>query len=374
MGKRANGEGAITRYKDGRWCGRYTVHTADGPKRKAVYGKTKAEVRAKLTKALAERDSGLVFEAENPVVKSYLERWLEDSVKDSVKQSTYESYEYMVRRHLVPAFGSKRLRNLSPAQVQNLYRQKLDSGLSRRTVQLIHTTLHKALKQAMKWGLVPRNVAEAVDAPRPQKKEIHPLAPEQVKRFLEAAQGDRLEALYGLAVTSGLREGELLGLRWQDVDLERRAVRVRQQLTRTKTGLSFTTPKNGKGRNVAIMDLTVAALKAHRKRQADERSKMGDLWQDTHLVFTSITGTPLDVGNLTNRSFRPLLERASLPRIRFHDLRHTFATLFLSNGTHPKIVQEMLGHTNISMTMDTYSHVLPNMQGEAVDKVETDLF
>lgn len=374
MGKRANGEGSITRYKDGRWCGRYTVHTADGPKRKAVYGKTKAEVRAKLTKALAERDSGLVFEAENPVVKSYLERWLEDSVKDSVKQGTYESYEYMVRRHLVPAFGSKRLRNLSPAQVQNLYRQKLDSGLSRRTVQLIHTTLHKALKQAMKWGLVPRNVAEAVDAPRPQKKEIHPLAPEQVKRFLEAAQGDRLEALYGLAVTSGLREGELLGLRWQDVDLERRAVRVRQQLTRTKTGLSFTTPKNGKGRNVAIMDLTVAALKAHRKRQADERSKMGDLWQDTHLVFTSITGTPLDVGNLTNRSFRPLLERASLPRIRFHDLRHTFATLFLSNGTHPKIVQEMLGHANISMTMDTYSHVLPNMQGEAVDKVETDLF
>lgn len=158
------------------------------------------------------------------------------------------------------------------------------------------------------------------------------------------------------------------------MDLERRAVRVRQQLTRTKTGLSFTTPKNGKGRNVAIMDLTVAALTAHRKRQADERSKMGDLWQDTHLVFTSVTGTPLDVGNLTNRSFRPLLERANLPRIRFHDLRHTFATLFLSNGTHPKIVQEMLGHANISMTMDTYSHVLPNMQGEAVDKVETDLF
>ena len=121
MGKRANGEGSITKYKDGRWCGRYTVHTANGPKRKAVYGRTKAEVRAKLTKALAERDSGLVFEAENPPVKDFFERWLEDSVKDSVKQSTYESYEYVVRRHLVPAFGSKRLRNLYPAQVQNLY-------------------------------------------------------------------------------------------------------------------------------------------------------------------------------------------------------------------------------------------------------------
>ncbi len=291
MGKRTNGEGSITKYKDGRWCGRYTVHTSDGPKRKAVYGKTKAEVRATLTKALAERDS-LVFEAENPTVKSYLERWLEDSVKDSVKQSTYESYEYVVRRHLVPAFASKRIRNLSPAQVQNLYRQKLDSGLSRRTVQLIHTTLHKALKQAMKWGLVPRNATEAVDVPRPQKKEIHPLAPEQAKRLLEAAQGDRLEALYVLAVTTGLREGELLGLRWQDVDLERRAVRVRQQLTRTKSGLSFTIPKNGKGRNVAIMNLTAAALKAHHKRQADERLKMGNLWQDTHLVFVSVPARP----------------------------------------------------------------------------------
>ncbi len=156
--------------------------------------------------------------------------------------------------------------------------------------------------------------------------------------------------------------------------VERRAVRVRLQLTGTKSGLSFTIPKNGNGRNVAMMDIAATALKAHRKRQSDERSKMGDLWQDTHLVFTSITGSPLDVGNLTNRSFRPLLERAVLPCIPFHDLRHTFATLFLSNGTHPKIVQEMLGHANISMTLATYSHSLPNMQVEAVDKVENDLF
>lgn len=370
MGKRANGEGSITRYKDGRWCGRYTIYTSNGPKRKAVYGKTKAEVRAKLTKALAERDSRLTFEAKNYTLRSYLEQWLETSVRHSVKQSTYESYEYVVRRHLVPAFGSKMLKNLSPAQVQDLYRQKLDCGLSRRTVQLIHTTLHKALKQAMKWGLVPRNIAEAVEAPRPQRKEIHPLAPEQVKQLLEAARGDRLEALYVLAVTTGLRQGELLGLRWQDVDLEQKVLRVRQQLTRTRTGLSFTAPKNGKGRNVALMDLGVGALRDHRKRQTDEKWKMGNLWQETGLVFTAVTGTPVDVGNLTNRSFKPLLKRADLPKVRFHDLRHTFATLFLSNGTHPKIVQEMLGHANISITMDTYSHVLPNMQEEAVKAMQ----
>ncbi len=223
----------------------------------------------------------------------------------------------------------------------------------------------------MRWGAIPRNVAEAVDAPRPQRRDIHPLTPEQVKRLLLTAQGDRLQALYVLAVTTGLRQGELLGLRWRDVDLEQRVVRVRQQLTRTRTGRSFTTPKNGKGRNVALTDFAVEALEDHRQRQIDEKREIGSLWEDTGLVFTSVIGTPVDVGNLTNHSFRPLLERASLPRIRFHDLRHTFATLFLSNGTHPKIVQEMLGHANISMTMDTYSHVLPNMQGEAVRAMDS---
>jgi integrase len=218
----------------------------------------------------------------------------------------------------------------------------LDAGLSSSTVQLIHMTLHKALKQALKWGLVPRNVTEAVDAPKPQKKDIQPLTPEQARTFLRTTKGNRLEALYVLAITTGLRRGELLGLRWQDVDLKEKVVRVRQQLTFTNSGLSFTRPKNGRSRNVALMNLSVEALKDHRKRQTDEKLKMGNLWQDTDLVFTSVKGTPLDARSLANRSFRPLLKRAGLPQIRFHDLCHTFATLFLSNGTHPKIVQEML--------------------------------
>ena len=371
MGKRGNGEGSVYRRKDGRWVGQYLVYTGKGQKYKYIYGKTRQAVAQKLTQAMADRDGGLVFDAGSLTLGEYLDRWLNDSVRDSVKQRTLENYEYVVRRHLIPALGRMKLRVLTPAHVQGLYRSKLDSGLSARTVQLIHTTLHKALKQAVRWGLVPRNVGESVQAPRPIKKEIQALSPEQARRFLEAARGDRLEALYLLAVTTGLREGELLGLRWTDVDLERGTLQVRQQLTRTKAGLSFTTPKRGKTRGVRLTGPAVTVLKRHRATQIGERLKKGSLWQDTGLVFTTTIGTPLNVRSLTYRSFRPLLERAGVPRIRFHGLRHTCATILLSKGTHPKVVQEVLGHSNISETMDTYSHMLPNMQDWAVAAMES---
>jgi integrase len=199
---------------------------------------------------------------------------------------------------------------------------------------------------------------------------MRPLTPEQAKRLLENVREDRLGALYLLAVTAGLREGELLGLRWEDADLERGVLQVRRQLARTRDGLSFTAPKRGKARVVRLTDMAIAALEAHREAQNGERAKAGSLWQETDLVFTSTIGTPVEVGNLTYRSFRPLLKRSDLPRIRFHDLKHTCATLLLSKGTHPKIVQEMLEHANISMTMDTYSHVLPDMQEKAVSAMD----
>lgn len=199
---------------------------------------------------------------------------------------------------------------------------------------------------------------------------MRPLTPEQARRLLISVRGDRFEALYVLAVTSGLREGELLGLRRDDIDLERRVLQVCRQLTRTRDGLSFSEPKRGKARVVRLDGAAVAALEDHRAVQNRERARAGTLWQETGLVFTSTVGTPVDVSNLTYRSFRPLLTRADLPRIRFHDLRHTCATLLLSRGTHPKIVQEMLGHANIAMTMDTYSHVLPDMQEKAVDALD----
>jgi integrase len=222
---------------------------------------------------------------------------------------------------------------------------------------------------------LPRNVTEAVVPPkvsRDARKEIQPLSQEQARALLATARGARMEALYVLAVSAGLRQGELLGLRWQDVDLEGGTLSVRRQLTRSKEKvLCFTEPKSKKShRSIRLTRSVVEALKWHRAWQNEERLRLGALWHDQGLVFSSGTGGPLDVGNLTNRSFRPLLERAGLPRIRFHDLRHTCATLLLSRNVNPKIVQEMFGHANISETMDTYSHVLPGMGDAAAGAMD----
>jgi len=221
-------------------------------------------------------------------------------------------------------------------------------------------------------------VAEAVEAPRPAKntkKEMHPFTAEQARTLLKAVRGDRLEALYVLAVSTGLRLGELLGLRWQDVDLESGTLSVRQQLVRTKSdGLCFTTPKSARGRrSVKLTPKALRVLEAHREQQLEHKQTLPDLWNDRGLVFTSTVGTPLDPSNLTYHTFQPLLRRIGFPKIRFHDLRHTCATLLLGRNVNPKIVQEMLGHANISETMDTYSHVLPSMQESAASAIETAL-
>lgn len=239
-------------------------------------------------------------------------------------------------------------------------------------MQYIHATLHKALKQAVMDGLIPRNATEAVKAPRPEKKEIRPLSPAAVRALLSAAAGDRLEALYVLAITTGMRQGELLRLKWEDVDLGAGTLQVRRTLTRTKDGPVFGTPKTVKSRrNIRLTAPAVEALKRHRIAQHEERLKLGPLWADQDLVFPNRSGAPMHPYQLLE-GFRKLLRQAGLPEnARFHDLRHTCATLLLSKGTHPKIVQELLGHATISITLDTYSHVLPDMQGEAVRAMES---
>src|SRR5215216_7306865 len=213
--------------------------------RKALYGKTRQKVAEKLARAMADRDGGLFFDADNLKVGEYLERWLADSVLDTVRPTTYERYEQIVRIHVRPALGGVKLKNLTPAHVRGLYREKLQAGLSARTVRYIHTTLHKALKQAVMDGLIPRNVTEAVKPPQPTREEMHPLTPEQAKVLLQTAHetGDRLEALYVLAINTGLRQGELLGLKWDDVDLEDGSLQVRRTLTMTKDDPVFTSPK-----------------------------------------------------------------------------------------------------------------------------------
>ena len=369
--KRGNGEGSIHRRKGGGWCAQYTVYTAKGRKRKTLYGKTRQEVATKLAKALSDREGGLTFDADNLRLGDYLQRWLEDSKKGSVKRVTYEGYARQVRNHLVPTLGRIKLRALTPAHLRGLYREKTETGLSARTVGYIHTTIHNALEQAVKDGLLPRNVADIVKPPQLCKEEIQPLTPAQTKTFLEAVGGDRFEALYVLAVTAGPRQGELLGLKWEDIAPDRKLLQVKRTLSSTKGGEPvFSNPKTAKGRrSVKLTARAVEALKRHRERQLEEREEVAGLWQNHGLVFPTQVGTPMSRHNLVARSFKPLLKRAGLPEIRFHDLRHTCATLMLAVGANPKVAQETLGHANVTITLDTYSHLLPNMQGEVAEKV-----
>jgi integrase len=310
---------------------------------------------------MADRDGGIVYDAGKQIVGEYLTRWLADSVKDTVRQRTYERYESIVRVHLVPTIGGIKLKNLTPAHVRSLYREKLDSGLAPRTVQYIHRTLSKALKQAVSDGLIPRNAAGSVKPPQPRTEEIRPLDREQARAFLEAISGDRLEALYVVAITAGLRAGELLGLKWEDVDLEAGMLQVRRTLSEARSGRIFEAPKSGKGRRIRLTRKATEALRGHRKRQLEEKLRLGSLLQENDLVFPSQAGTPIGGRNLI-RHFKIRLGRAGLPStFRFHDLRHTCATLLLRQGVHVKFVQELLGHGDVSLTLNTYSHVLPDM-------------
>jgi integrase len=254
---------------------RYTVQTPTGPKRKTIYGKEREEVADKLIEALSNRNKGLAFEADNLRLDEYLGRWLADSVRDTVRPTTFERYEQLVRLHISPVLGKLKLKNLTSAHVRGLYRQKLDDGLSPRTVQYIHVTLHKVLKQAVGDGLIPRNVTETVKPPQVRREEMRPLSADQVKALFETAKGDRFEALYILAVTTGLRQGELLGLKWDDIDLEAGTLQVRRTLTTAKGGPVLSPPKTkGSRRTVKLSQTALDALRSHLERQL-RRSRPG---------------------------------------------------------------------------------------------------
>jgi len=252
--------------------------------------------------------------------------------------------------------------------VQGLYREMAGRDLSARTVQYTHAVLHRALKQAVRWGIVNRNVCEDVDPPQVRREEIRPLDCKQTRRLLQAAEGDRLHTLYVIAVTAGLRPGEMLALRWSDVDLQAGTLRINRALSDGE----FATPKTLRSRRkIELSNTARIALRTHRKRQLEERMQKTGLWEDQGLVFPSTVGTPLSHRNVV-RSFKALLKRAGLPTgTRLYDLRHTCATLLLNSNVHPKYVQELLGHASISQTLDTYSHVLKGMDsgiGDAMDE------
>ncbi|MBF6613856.1 MAG: site-specific integrase, partial [Chloroflexi bacterium] len=300
----------------------------------------------------------------------FLATWLEDSVRPTVRPKTYDSYAQVVRLYIEPELGRVQLGKLTPQQIQHLLNKLLKMGLAPRTVRYCHAILKMALGRAYKWSLVPRNVAQLVDAPRSLRYEMRSLTPEEARVFLTTVRGDRLEALYSVAIALGLRQGEALGLRWEDVDMDKCTLRVRYALQRIDGKPQLVEPKTQKSRRTIFMpQVTVNALRTHRIRQLEERLAAGERWKESGLVFTSTIGTPLDPRNAF-RSFQDALQRAGLPHIRFHDLRHTCASLLLAQGVHPRVVMEALGHSQISLTMDTYSHVIPALQKEAADRMD----
>ena len=367
MAKRGANEGTIYKRRDGRWAA--AVSTGDGGRR-YFYGRTRGEVADKLRRAQQALAQGLLLADERQRLDHYLKRWLE-STRASVSPSTWDGYERVLRLHVIPELGHVRLGRLRPQDLAECYQRLLSKGLSPTYVRLGHAVLHRALRQAQRWALIPVNPASLVDAPRPAPPTVEPLRPAQIKQLMAAAQGDRLEALYVLAVTTGLRQGELLGLRWSDIDTTRQTLTVSQQVQRLRGEWSFTEPKTSSGkRMVTLPTVAITALRTRRARQGREKLRAGATWRSLDLVFANQLGGPIEKQNLIRRSFRPLLERAGLPPIRFHDLRHSAATLLLAEGVHPKVVQERLGHASIGVTMDIYSHVFPTLQEDAAKRLD----
>lgn len=338
---------------------------------KTIHG-NKKEAQAYLNKVLRERDMGIFSEPSKELFSTYLERWLEIAVKPRVMKRTYEDYRDLVRRYIDPKLGDTKLSQLTPLQIQSFYNDMTAKGLSPRTVRYTHSVLRNALDQAVKWKMLHQNPAQYVDLPRQKKTEMKALSPEQAQRFLEEAVDSRWYAFFSLLLTTGMRPGEALGLKWDDVDYKQGRVSIKRAMTR---GGQLEEPKTAKSRrSIPIPKSVVQDLRNHKKTQAEERLQVKD-YNDQGLIFASENGGSPHYSNLVNRHFKPLLKKAGLPEtIRLYDLRHTCATLLLSAGENPKIVSERLGHANITLTLDTYSHVLPDMQKAATNKLEEMLF
>lgn len=331
--------------------------------------RTQKEARDWRTKTLHELRVGVYIEDSIATLQEYLMEWLK-AVEPNVRVSTADRYRRIVMNNLVPDLGAIPLGKLTPIHVQQFHSRCQASGLSNSTIALYHGVLHKALEQAVKWQMLGRNVCHAVESPKRVSPEMKTWDLSQVRWFLDATSFDTLAALWRLAVSTGMRRGELLALRWGDVDVDRGELSVRRTITRGQNGLTTGEPKTAKGkRSISLPASCVTALKKHRISQTRVRLNLGPVWQDNDLVFERGNGDVLHP-NIVSSRFRKLCEQTELPKIRFHDLRHTAATLMLANGEHPKIVQERLGHSDISMTLNLYSHVLPSMQRDAADRIE----
>jgi integrase len=364
------GAGSVYQRKsDNRWVGSFTVEETG--KRKDIYADTEKEAWEKLQQAQMEQKQGILATGPQQKVGSYLTQWLETMSKPpTVSARTYVQYRSMIQKHILPTIGHILLQKLTAQRVQTLYAQKLQEGLSVRTVLMLHNILHKSLENAIRWNLITRNITNQVTVPHAQHYEAKTLTVEQAQLLIETAQGHRLEALLIVAIMTGTRRGELLALRWSDIDLERGTLHIQRSMSRVPGyGVIEKDPKTRTSRRkIMLPNIAVEALKEHRLRQNEAKAKVGGAWKELDIVFCNTFGGFL-LPESVLQMFYKILKEAELPHIRFHDLRHSAATILLTMGVHPKVVQELLGHSSITMTMDTYSHILPSMHQDARDKM-----
>lgn len=383
--RRALGEGSIYQRADGKWVVALSLGYRAGGKRyrRRSIVPTMAAATARLEKMRTEAGLGLDADSERWTVGEWLQRWLDTEVKMTLRPRTHEQYASVCKGHLIPAVGHRKLRALTPTDVRAYMQMKLDAELSPRTVANHHIILRRALEIAFRYGYVEKNVARLVSAPRSKRYKVEPLTPEEMKKFMATCQGHSLSALFVALSATGMRIGEALGLSWKHIDLEAGTVRIEQMLYRTplasrEDGVMFALgePKTDKSRRtLAIPAGAIAVLRAHRTKEVERRLAAAVWLNQWDLAFTGEQGVPLS-DRMVRYEFQDLLKKAEITgrRIRLHDLRHGAATYMLAQGVPMKVVQEVLGHSQMSITSDTYSHVLPELQREAADRLGDVLF
>ena len=321
------------------------------------------DAQAHLNKMLGERDRGRKLDSSKQTLNQYLDRWLELCAKPRLRAKSLKDYEGLLRRYVRPGLGPKALASISAFDIQTLYQDLLVRSLSARSIRYTHAVLRSALKQAMRWNLILSNPADSVDLPRQDRRQIGVLTVEQARTFVKAISGHPYGSLFALALTTGMRPSEYLGLTWNDLDLDRGTVSVSHTLEWRKGGWQFAETKRSRSRRLVKLQAWVVALL--RERVPKEKEAPGDL-----LLFRARRGGPIRESRFVQDHFKPLLRSAELPAIRLYDLRHTAATISLIAGVSPKVISEQLGHASVAFTLDVYSHVLPHMQDAAAEKVQ----
>ena len=361
---RGKKEGSIHQRKNGTWRAQVSLEG----RRLSFTAKTRRECHEWLKQTIGHIDHGMTYSSTKITLEEYMDLWL-TSIKSSHRPSTWSHYEQLTRIYVLPHLGQIRIKDLHPELVQRFYNRLFSNDISAYTISKIHIMLHSALGQAVKTGMAIRNAADATIPPRAPAREMRILDESQVSQLLITARGSRMEALLHLAVSTGMRQMEILGLRWNDLDWLKRTLKVERQLVR-QDGVGFAPPKTKYGRRtVALGEKAIEVLRRHADLQNLERKKAGERWTEYGLIFTSATGTPIHYRNLL-RDFKYLLSAAGLPDIRFHDLRHTAASLMLNHGIPVIVVSRRLGHAKPSITLDIYGHLLPGMQEEAAELMD----